>query len=288
VLIVGERGTGMECVARWLHARSQRADGPFVVFGAAGLDRDQARRSLFGHVGEAGLLEQADGGCLFLDEVADIDGELQQLLAQVLERRSVQRPGESAARPLDLRLVGASTREPAALLKSGQLREELHYSLNVAVLALPPLRQRAEDVPQLLRHYAEHFSHRDHLPYRHFPVAVQNRLRHHAWPGNVRELRALVQRLLVMSDAAEVSLAEVESALAPLPPPGGPAASHGIDLDIGLREAREGFERDYLTRQLHAVNGNVAKLAQRVGLERTHLYRKLRDLGIELKSRKGG
>ncbi|HET8900024.1 MAG TPA: sigma-54 dependent transcriptional regulator [Rhodanobacteraceae bacterium] len=285
VLIVGERGTGKESLARWLHARSQRADRPFVVFGAAGLDREQARRHLFGHGTEPGLLHEADGGCLFLEEIADIDGEVQEVLAQAIERRSLRRVGDAAPHPLDLRLVGASTHEPAALLKKAQLREALYYALNVASLQVPPLRRRSEDVPLLLRHYAEHFSQRDHLPYRHFPVAVQNRLRHHGWPGNLRELRALVQRLLVMSSDAEVTLDEVEAALAPLPVAGGIDAMHGIDLGIGLREAREAFERDYLLRQLRLAEGSVSKLAQRVGLERTHLYRKLRDLGIELKPR---
>ena len=284
VLIVGEHGTGKESLARWLHARSQRADRPFLVFSGAGLDREQTRRSLFGHTGEPGLLQQADGGSLFLDEIADVDGEIQEALAQAMERSSLHRPGEASPQPIDVRLIGATAQNPVALLKARQLREALYYILNVASLDVPPLRRRAEDVPLLLRHYAEHFAHRDHLPYRHFPVAVQNHLRHHDWPGNLRELRALVQRLLVMGGNPEISLEEAQAALAPLPT-GGTDALHGIDLGVGLREAREAFERDYLARQLKAVDGSVTRLAQRVGLERTHLYRKLRDLGIDWKPR---
>jgi len=156
-------------------------------------------------------------------------------------------------------------------------------------LQVPPLSRRSEDVPELLRLYADFFANRDHLPYRHFPVDVQNRLRNYGWPGNVRELRNLVQRLLVMGSADQVSLDEVETALGHAPanaPPSGPlpAASGGIDFSLPLREAREQFERLYLLRQLQEAGGSVGKLAKVVGMERTHLYRKLRDLGVDVKS----
>ncbi len=243
VLIRGERGSGKESLARWLHGRSARSDGPFVMFGGSGLSATDIRRALLGREGQAGLFEQAEGGSLLLDEVADLDLDTQALLAQVLERGSVQRQGDSQMLPVNVRVIATTTQDLEAHIKSGTMREELYYQLNVASLKVPALRQRIEDVPMLLKHFAEQFAARDNLPYRLFPAAVQNRLRQHQWPGNVRELRAMVQRLLVM----------------------------------------EGFERDYLSRQLRLVNGSVTRLAGKVGLERTHLYRKLRDLGINLK-----
>jgi DNA-binding NtrC family response regulator len=146
------------------------------------------------------------------------------------------------------------------------------------------LRERGEDVPELLRLYAEFFANRDKLPYRHFPVAVQNRLRNYGWPGNVRELRNLVQRLLVMGNAPDVDLNEVESALGTNGASATPVETGGIDFNLPLREAREQFERAYLLRQLQNAGGSVGKLAKAVGMERTHLYRKLRDLGVDVKS----
>lgn len=286
VLIQGEPGTGKENLARWLHGRSRRADGPFMVFGGAGRELEDMRRSLLGNADQAGAFEHADGGILLLEEVADLDIDLQALLATVLERGSVQRLGETSLRPVDVRVIGTTSRDIEAHVRSGALHEALYYQLNVARLDVPPLRQHIADLPALLEHYAEQFASRDNLPYRLFPIGAQNRLRQHAWPGNTRELRAMVQRLMVMGDGDEVGVAEVERALAPTPARRVAGADHHIDLGLGLREARERFERDYLARQLRAVDGSVSKLANRVGLERTHLYRKLRDLGIDLKQNK--
>lgn len=283
VLIRGERGSGKESLARWLHGRSARSDGPFVMFGGSGLDAADIRRVLLGREGQAGLFEQAEGGSLLLDEVADLDLDAQALLAQILERGSVQRQGDSQMLPVNVRVIATTTQDLEARIKSGAMREELYYQLNVASLQVPALRQRIEDVPMLLKHFADQSAARDNLPYRLFPAAVQNRLRQHEWPGNVRELRAMVQRLLVMEGNDEVSLDEVEQALAPAPARAAGGIEHHIDLGLELREAREHFERDYLSRQLLSVNGSVTKLAGKVGLERTHLYRKLRDLGINLK-----
>ncbi|MGA7298174.1 MAG: sigma-54 dependent transcriptional regulator [Rhodanobacteraceae bacterium] len=288
VLIRGERGSGKESLARWLHGRSVRSDGPFVMFGGSGLGSADMHRVLLGYADHAGLFEQAEGGTLLLDEVADLDGELQALLAQVLERGTVQRQGDSQALPVNVRVIATTTEDLEARIKSGAMREELYYQLNVASLGMPALRQRIEDVPLLLKHFAEQFAARDNLPYRLFPAAVQNRLRQHDWPGNVRELRAMVQRLLIMEGGDDVSLEEVEQALAPAPARTAGSIEHHIDLGLELREAREQFERDYLSRQLRAVNGSVTRLAGKVGLERTHLYRKLRDLGIDLKRDKSG
>jgi DNA-binding NtrC family response regulator len=288
VLVQGEPGTGKEALARWLHEHGARRNGPFVAVAPASIPREHLVPALFGSESsdgtvQPGLIEQANGGTLFLDEVAELDSELQQRLASVLQRRALVRSGGRGPAELDLRVIAASAQPLDALVRAGRFREELYYLLNVVPITVPPLRERSEDVPELLRVYADFFANRDKLPYRHFPVAVQNRLRNYAWPGNVRELRNLVQRLLVLGSAPEVELAEVEAALG-----GGPGLAPvwvaGIDFDLPLRQAREQFERAYLLRQLQQVGGSVGKLAKAVGMERTHLYRKLRDLGVEVKS----
>ncbi len=286
ILIRGEPGSGRRSLARWLHGRSARADGPFIHFDGEGMAAADQRRVLLGADDQPGVFEQADGGSLLIEEVAGLDAELQALIAPILERGSVQRQGETRPQAVDVRVFAATSADLEAAIRTGTLREELYYQLNVASLAVPALRDRIEDLPALLEHFAEQFASQDHLPYRLFPAAVQNRLRQHRWPGNVRELRAMVQRLLVMAGGAEISVAEVEAALAPTPARAASGMEHHIDLSLELREARERFERDYLERQLRSVNGSVSKLADKVGLERTHLYRKLRDLGIDLKKSK--
>jgi DNA-binding NtrC family response regulator len=226
ILIYGEPGTGKESLARWLHERSARRTGPFVAVAPGSIPRAHLVSALFGAETvegvQQGLLEQANGGTLFLDEVAELDPELQQRLSSVLERRALVRNGGASPTPLDLRVIAATAQNLEAQVKAGRFREELYYLLSIVPLVVPPLRKRSEDVPELLRQYGDFFANRDHLPYRHFPVDVQNRLRNYGWPGNVRELRNLVQRLLVMGSADQVSLDEVEAAFGTLStaPPG--------------------------------------------------------------------
>ena len=288
VLVQGEPGTGKETLARVLHERSLRRSGPFVTVAAGAIGREHAALALLGAEDsngvQHGLIEQANGGTLFLDEVADLDPELQLRLSSAIERRALIRCGGHEPILIDVRVIAASAQDLDAQVMAGRFREELYYQLKVVPVVVPPLRERGDDIPELLRYYADYFANRDTLPYRNFPVAVQNRLRHYAWPGNLRELRNLVQRVLVLGNAVDVGLDEVELALgsgaeaiaaAPV------AMNPGVDFSLPLREAREQFERAYLLHQLNEAGGSVGKLAKAVGMERTHLYRKLKDLDID-------
>ena len=288
VLFEGEPGTGKQVLARYLHERSGRRERPFVVVSGGALMKPDAARDLFGveEGGELryGLIEQAQGGTLFLDEISVLGAELQSRLAAALGSRQFTRVGGQDLVPLQARIVTGSSKELGREVAEGRFEEALLYQLRILPMRVTPLRERPEDIPDLLRHFAESFADRDQLPYRRFTVAAQNRLRQYGWPGNVRELSNLVQRLLILGQGDEVDLPEIESALGPAR--GEKARTEtGLALDLGLplREAREQFEREYLVHQLKLAGGSVGRLAKAVGLERTHLYRKLRALGVELK-----
>jgi two-component system, NtrC family, nitrogen regulation response regulator NtrX len=294
VLLRGETGTGKESLARWLHALGPRAEAPFVTVAAGAIAEGQSAATLFGAEGpdgiRAGLLEQAEGGTLFIDELAELGAELQLRLSSVIERRQLLRVGGSRPVPLDVRLVAASALDLDAERAAGRLRDELYFQLAVVPVAVPALRERGEDLPVLVAALVELFAARDGLPQRPFDDGAMRQLLAHPWPGNLRELRNLVQRLLLLGSRGAVDAAEVQAALGQAPAalrggvaePAGSALS-GIDLDLPLREARDAFERAYLLRQLQQVGGSVGRLAKACGMERTHLYRKLKDLGVDIR-----
>lgn len=282
VLISGEAGTGKETLARYIHQLSPRAAEPFIEMSPGAIAPQNTTVELFGSEMDGrvhyGRLEQAAGGTLFLDEVADMNAETQQRLSSALEHGSFLRVGGSEPVSVDVRVIAATCRDLKEETARGRFRDDLFYRLNVLPMTVPPLRDHAEDVPDLLNFYVDYFCSRDNLAYRRCSVAAQNRLRQYAWPGNIRELKNLVQRLLIMGNGDEIGEEEVERMLgAPEAGDGG----RGAALDLPLREAREQFEREYLLHQLRAVEGNVTRLAKTVGMERTHLYRKLRALGID-------
>jgi DNA-binding NtrC family response regulator len=286
VMITGEQGSGRENLARFIHARSGRS-GAFVTLDHGQLTPGKARACLLGVAGEnaAGLLERARDGTLFIPDLHELPAEVLKTLHQVLDAGHYTQDGGDEPRPFDGRLVVAATEDLPERAERDETLQQLYYRVNVLPLRVPPLRERPDDVPELLRHYAEWFPSRDKLPYRPFSVAAQNRLRNHSWPGNVQELRNLVQRLLVLGGDGEVTVSEVEEALRESPSSSAPAVfGHPDYFALPLREAREQFEREYLVFKLQEAGGSVGRLAEVVGMERTHLYRKLRALDIDPKA----
>jgi DNA-binding NtrC family response regulator len=290
VLITGESGSGRETFARYLHAQSHRRDRPFVDMGASSIASENSARELFGSEEEGvihyGRLEQASGGTLFLDEVGDMELDVQAQLLGALDTGSFLRVGGADPVQVDVRIVAATQRDLEDEVQKGRFREDLFYHLNVVPLHIPPLREHHEDVPELLSYYTDYFVTHEKLPYRRFNVAAQNFLRNYPWHGNVRELKNLVQRLLMLGAGEEINREEVESALGSVKPAAVAGSEFSVSFDQPLRQAREQFEKAYLEYQFEKNAGNVSKLAQAVGMERTHLYRKLRSLGIEIKDRR--
>jgi len=233
-----------------------------------------------------GRLEQANGGTLFLDEVADMDLKAQAQLAGAFETGDFLRVGGTEPVKIDLRIVAATQKNLQEEVAAERFREDLFYHLNVVPLEVPPLRDHCEDVPELLGYYVDHFVAHEKLPYRHISLSAQNLLRNYPWPGNILELRNLVQRVLILGAGNEITLDEVESAMGGMQGQASAASIPGISFDQPLRQAREDFERVYLEYQLKKHEGNVSQMAQEVGMERTHLYRKLRGVGIEIKDRR--
>ena len=285
VLISGESGTGKEVVARYIHDHSGRADRPFVSVGVAGLARENPDAELFGVEQDGqityGSLEQANGGTLFLKDIADMDQSTQARLLSALETNALLRVGGREPVEIDVRVVVATSKNLAQEAADGNFREDLFYHLNVLPLSIPPLRERPEDIDTLAQHYLEHFAQHEGLKTRELSPAARTKLRDYDWPGNVRELKNLIQRLMILGSDSVISPSEVSNALGIRIDTQGENTLPGFDLP--LREAREKFEKAYLEYQLRALGGSVSKVAERVGIERTHLYRKLRSLEIDPK-----
>lgn len=283
VLITGEPGSGKEHLAAWLHQQSG-VSGPFLMLDRLRLSSEGPQEALLGTEETPGIFAQASGGTLFMPELQDLDLEAQSLVAAILAAGAWTGPGADDPRPVDCRIIASVTGDPETLVKEDKLDKTLQLQVGVLPLHLPPLRERPQDVPDLIGHHADRLSNRDGLAYRHFSISALNRLRNHGWPGNERELINLVKRLLVLGTEGEVTVQEVEEALRqPGSAPTAEAPARPDTFDLPLREAREAFERDYLTYQLRKAGGSVGKLSEAVGMERTHLYRKLRSLGIDPK-----
>lgn len=290
VLITGEPGSGRETFARYLHSQSPRRKRPFIDLSVSTIAHGNSARELFGSENNGrvhyGGLEQASGGTLFLDEVTDMDLEAQAQLLGALDTGSFLRIGGTEPVKIDVRIIAATQFKLEKHVQDGRFREDLFYHLNVVPLHIPPLREHQEDIPELLAYYVDWLATHERLPYRHFSVAAQNFLRNHTWHGNVRELKNLVQRTLILGAGEDISQDEIEGIIGMLPALQAPEPELSVSFDQPLREAREQFEKAYLEHQLKKHAGNVSKMAKEVGMERTHLYRKLRSLGLEIKDRR--
>jgi len=285
-LIVGEPGSGRETHARYLHSQSARAQAPLVVVSPGLIDIQEAALRLRGEEKDgkviAGLYDEARGGSLLLKDIEDFPRPVQAILAADFENGEYLRIGGSQKQRLDVRVIATSVYGADSAVSTQHIQPQLLLWLSGAAVQIPPLREVAEDVPDLLRQAVEYYADREQLPLRRFSIAAQNRLRHYPWPLNVEELFSLVHRLLLTGSYSEVSLEELESIMAP------PSVTNELLvkqdlLALPLREARDAFERAYLLQQLQLCNGKVGVLAKRVAMERTHLYRKLRSLNIDFR-----
>ncbi|MEF8792276.1 sigma-54-dependent transcriptional regulator [Thiohalorhabdus sp.] len=287
VLIAGEPGVGKEAAARALHERSGLS-GPFIAINSAAIAPDGMETQLFGREleerSQPGRFEQADGGVLFLDEVADMQADVQARLVRVLEEQRFTRVGGNDPVHVDVRVVAATNRDLDGLVREGAFRSDLYYRLNVLPITVPPLRDHAGDIPALVDHFLQRQCQREGLRSRTFDKGALDALAEHAWLGNVRELENVLERILILSEADPVGAGDVRDALGSAARPQVPERL----FEAPLRQAREDFERCYLAYHLRANGGNITRTSAEAGLERTHLYRKLKQLGIEAGQFKNG
>jgi two-component system nitrogen regulation response regulator NtrX len=287
-MIFGSSGSGKEQVARAIHSRSQRARGPFVVLNAATITPDRMEIELFGTEPRngasrrVGALEEAHGGTLYLDEVADMPRETQNKILRVLVDQSFERVGGSTKVKVDVRVLSSTARDLQEAIQEGRFREDLLHRLSVVPLRVPALAERREDVPELVAYFMSHVSTATGLPIRRIGDDAMAVLQAHDWPGNLRQLRNNVERLMILTRAdpeavisADMLPREIGEILPSTPAQGG---THIMSLP--LREAREVFEREYLQAQINRFSGNISRTAEFVGMERSALHRKLKSLGV--------
>ncbi|MEM8587971.1 MAG: sigma-54 dependent transcriptional regulator [Pseudomonadota bacterium] len=295
VLITGPAGAGKEVLARLLHARSKRANGPFVVLNCAALHPDRLEEELFGvenDDGEGprkiGTLEQADGGTLLLDEIADMPLATQGKIVRVLQDQSFIREGGQAHIEVDVRVIASSNRDIPYEIQEGHFREDLYYRLNVVPIRVPALAERTDDIPALCEYFMGRSAEMQGLPPREIGADAMAALQAYGWPGNVRQLRNVIDWLLIMAGGDTDKPLHADM----LPPEIGSITPAVLKLDKGtelmslaLRDAREMFEREYLMSQLNRFNRNISRTAEFVGMERSALHRKLKSLGVHVSDR---
>jgi two-component system nitrogen regulation response regulator NtrX len=283
VLITGESGTGKELVARAIHAQSPRSRRPMVSLNCAAIPHDLVESELFGHEKGAftgaiqrrqGRFELADGSTLFLDEIGDLPADIQAKLLRVLEQNTIERVGGERTRPIDVRVIAATNRDLERETGAGRFRRDLFFRLNVFPIHVPPLRDRPDDIPALVRHFARVAGARSARPPRMFDEGALARLQAHHWPGNVRELANLVERLTITGRAGTVDRSEVDTVLGHDGVPEPPV------LSGSLVEALDRYERELIRSALERAGQRVAEAARLLQTDRANLYRRMRRLGL--------
>lgn len=291
VCILGETGTGKELVARAIHEKSQRHDGPFVTLNCAAVPAELIESELFGHekgafTGAAGRhigkFEQAEGGTLFLDEIGDMPVAMQAKLLRVLEEGEVERVGSDKPVKVNVRVVVATHRNLEQLVEQNTFRRDLFHRIYVFPLVLPPLRERPEDFAELVSHFARQVAAQNGWREKEFSNEAIAALQHYAWPGNVRELRNVVERLVLLAEGEKVSAEDVQLALPASQGTGSAGVSGSTASNGTLAERSEAFEKQVLLAELRRHNFHMTNVARALGLERSHLYKKCQQLGIDL------
>ncbi len=285
VLVLGENGTGKELVARTLHAHSRRRTEPFVEVNCAAIPEELIESELFGHTKGAftgavadrrGRFEHAHGGTIFLDEIGDMSLKTQAKVLRALQEQVIHPVGGTASVRVDVRVVAATNKDLQEEIGAGRFREDLFFRLNVVPIFVPPLRDRADDVPRLAEHFMATLAAEYGRRVKRFAPEAMARLQRYGWPGNVRELHNVVERLLIMVHESIVTLQDVsfvgDAPMAQVAPPGAPT--------LALAEARDRFERDYILQVLAASQGNISRTADVLAVERSNLYKKMRAFGI--------
>jgi len=287
VMITGPAGVGKEIAARMIHNWSPRAGSPFIVLSAAMMSPERVEEELFGSeqngVARPGLLEQAHGGTLFLDEIADMPVTTQAKILRVLTDQSYTRVGGQRPVKVDVRVLSATSRNLADEISAGRFREDLYYRLNVVPVRIPSLRERREDIPELVGHFLARFSAERRIQTPELSKDAMAALQAHDWPGNVRQLRNIIERTLILTPGDRVGCIEVDLLPAEIIETQGSASLGGASMAImgsPLREARESFEREYLKIQIRRFSGNISRTASFIGMERSALHRKLKALGL--------
>jgi two-component system nitrogen regulation response regulator NtrX len=294
VLIFGESGTGKELIARAIHAESQRADRVFVELNCAAIPEDYIEAELFGYRHGAapaaagrstqpsekrGTFERADGGTLFLDEVGDMSLKTQAKVLRALEEQRFYPVGASTPVHIDVRVIAATNKDLEEEIARGNFREDLFYRLNVIPFYVPPLRDRKEDLPLLAREFLQDLGAQYGRPHVEIAESALTALKQYHWPGNVRELRNLIERVLILNPKVQL----IEGKHLPMLVQRTESRNAGREEFTTLQQAREAYERDYILKELDRSHGNVSRTAEALGLERSHLYRKMKALGITIR-----
>jgi two-component system, NtrC family, nitrogen regulation response regulator NtrX len=289
ILIYGESGTGKELVARAIHALSRRAGAPFVEVNSAAIPEELIESELFGHAkgsftgataAKKGKFELADGATLFLDEVGDMSPNLQSKVLRVLEEQRFEPVGSSSSISVDVRVIAATNKRLDIEMEQGQFRPDLYYRLNVIPFELSPLRERLEDIPLLVEHFNRKFSNAYGKELKQFTAETISDFENYSWPGNVRELRNTIERVVIMHPGVEVNIADLPAHGKEEPP----AASFRFP---SFKEATDAYHREFIQSKLAEAEGNVSRAAELMGVDRSHLYRRMRALGMQNRERTG-